>query len=293
MIQQRTILFADVRGSTRIIETVGDAEGLAFVAGILDELAEVTGRFRGRVVKTIGDEVMSSFEEPLDAIIAAAEMQRLVRQREPLGDIRPQIKVGIHGGPVILEDEDVHGDVVNVAARVVGMAKGEQILTTAETLAELGEAQLPTRSLGFHELRGKDAPLELREVLWEENPDMLTTMPAAERPELEAQLEIRVGARVLQMSSPGGEARSIGRGEENDLVVADSSASRNHADIVPRGGRFYLRDHSTNGTYVRPRGGEEMFVHRDEILLGGRGSIRLGRSFAEPEGPALEYRVIW
>ena len=72
---------------------------------------------------------------------------------------------------------------------------------------------------------------------------------------------------------------------------ADGSASRSHANIIARAGRFYLADHSTNGTYVRPFGADEMFVHRDEVLLRGVGSIRLGRTFSDSEGPTLEYRV--
>ena len=79
MPDERTILFADVSGSTHIIETVGDVEGRAFVAEILDKLARVTKLFRGEVIKTMGDEVMSSFHAPLDAIVAAVEMQRVVR----------------------------------------------------------------------------------------------------------------------------------------------------------------------------------------------------------------------
>jgi adenylate cyclase len=291
MQDERTILFADVSGSTRIIETVGDTEGRAFVAGIMAELARITDLFRGVVVKTIGDEVMSSFQAPLDAIVAAAEMQRVVQALEPMGDVKPKIKVGLHGGPVILEGGDVYGDVVNVAARVVGMAKGDQILTTAATLEAVGDTQVLNRSLGEHTVRGKGEPLQLREVLWEENPEVLTALAPPRKVVAEARLEVRLGDAVLSMSGTAGSVESLGRGEGNALVVADGSASRTHADITARAGRFYLADRSTNGTYVRPLGGDEMFVHRDEVLLGGMGAIRLGRAFSDPEGPTLEYRI--
>lgn len=291
MTEQRTILFADVSGSTRIIEAVGDVEGRAFVAGIMAELMRVTELFRGTVIKTIGDEVMSCFEEPLDSIVAAVEMQRAVQQLEPMGNINPKIKVGLHGGPVIVEGADVYGDVVNVAARVVGMAKGDQILSTAGTLALLSEIRIPTRSLGEHTLRGREGPLQIRELLWEDDPDQLTTLAAPKEVVIETRLEIRLDATAMVISGASGDVRSLGRGEDSGLVVADTSASRSHADIIARAGRFYLADHSTNGTYVRPLGADEMFVHRDEVLLRGVGSIRLGRAFSDPEGPTLEYRV--
>lgn len=291
MAEQRTILFADVSGSTRIIEAAGDAAGRAFIAAIVDELSRITGAVRGSVVKTIGDEVMSAFEEPLDAIVAAVEMQRAMRTLDPLGDVRAKIRVGLHGGPVILEGADVYGDVVNVAARVAGLAKGDQILTTAVTLDLLAELPIPTRSLGSHNVRGRERPLELREVLWELNPDQLTTLAAPKREVPDAQLEVRVDGSTLRVSGVGRNVHSIGRGADNALVVPDASASRSHADVIGRGGRFYLADHSTNGTYVRPLGGDEMFVQRDEVLLVGSGMIRLGRTFSDPDGPTLHYRV--
>ena len=291
MTEQRTILFADVCGSSGIIESVGDVDGRAFVAGIVDELSRVTDLFRGTVIKTIGDEVMSCFEEPLDAIVSAVEMQKVMRTREPLGDVSPKVKVGLHGGPVLLEREDVYGDVVNVAARVVAMATGDQILTTAATLGLLAEVRIPTRSLGSHTLRGREGALELREVLWETNPDQLTTLASPKRVVAEVQLEVRLDERVIVLSGAGRNVRALGRGGDNALVVQDSSVSRSHADIIGRGGRFYLADHSTNGTFVRPLGGDEMFVHRDEVLLGGTGVIRLGRAFSDPDGPTLYYRV--
>jgi hypothetical protein len=235
---------------------------------------------------------MSSFKEPLEGIQAAIEMQRVVHALEPLGDVRPKISVGLHGGPVIIESEDVFGDVVNVAARVVAIAKGDQILTTAATLEALGGTAIATRSLGAHSVRGKGEPLHVHEVLWEENPEHLTALAPPKRPVAEARLEVRLQGRVLVMSGTGAGPQSLGRGEGNSLVVEDKSASRSHADIVARGGRFYLADHSTNGTYVRPLGGDEMFVHRDEALLRGVGAIRLGRAFSDPDGPTLEYRVM-
>ncbi|MFP3947614.1 MAG: adenylate/guanylate cyclase domain-containing protein [Longimicrobiales bacterium] len=339
---ERTVLFADVSGSTRFIEALGDARGRKLVGGVMADLAEIVGRFRGRVVKTIGDEVMASFEDPFDAVAGAVEMQRVVAARyrmgvegrraaeeggaaDGAGGAEIRIRVGLHGGPVILEDGDLHGDVVNVAARVAGMARGGQILTTAETLQGLlvggmdtggragegpdrsrtgatgsdgrvpdapGEIPIPSRSLGEHPLKGKGEPVAIREIIWEEDPEVLTTLSAPERTVPECCLVVRLEDQILEISSTGGEVRSLGRGEDRSLVVADGSVSRSHADITARGGRFYLEDHSTNGTWIRPLGADEIFVHRDQVLLIGKGAIRLGRRFSDPEGPTLKYRVM-
>jgi pSer/pThr/pTyr-binding forkhead associated (FHA) protein len=89
-------------------------------------------------------------------------------------------------------------------------------------------------------------------------------------------LELSLGAQVVRTISDDMETVTLGRGDENTMVVPETSASRRHANITSRGGRFYLADHSTNGTYVRQVQGDEMAVHRDEILLNGSGFIRLG-----------------
>jgi len=95
----------------------------------------------------------------------------------------------------------------------------------------------------------------------------------------------------LSLKGDSKDRLSLGRGAECSLVVASSSASRAHADVLSRGGRFYLDDHSTNGTYVRPEGANEIFVHRDQVLLQGRGLIRLGEPIAV-QGPLdIEYRT--
>ena len=62
----RTILFADVCGSTRLIEALGDDQGWQVIGGVLQDLQEVTELLRGTVIKTIGDEILAAFESPLD-----------------------------------------------------------------------------------------------------------------------------------------------------------------------------------------------------------------------------------
>ena len=73
----------------------------------------------------------------------------------------------------------------------------------------------------------------------------------------------------------------LGRSADCTLNVPGTSASRKHATITSRGGRFYLIDHSTNGTYVLQANGDELVVHRDEVLLVASGHIRLGDPITE------------
>jgi len=85
---------------------------------------------------------------------------------------------------------------------------------------------------------------------------------------------------------------TIGRADDNDLVVKGNLISRIHAKVELRRGKFILVDQSTNGTFLQNLQGTEKFVRRDSTELGGEGTIGLGR--AEPAGSplAIYYRTI-
>lgn len=289
----RTILFADICNSTGITEAVGDAESRRHFSTILTRLGEITSNLGGEVVKTIGDEIMCSFEKPDDALSAAVDMQRALSTMPSVGGIPSAVKIGVHSGPVIIENNDVFGDVVNVAARVISLAASEQVLTTGDTLEQLDVVGVPHRSLGNHQVRGRDTELHLCEVLWRGETAALTAVA----PKLDAlptpEMHVRLGQLQIPMTSSTNEPVTLGRGAECSVVVPSSSASRAHARVMRRGTRFYLEDHSTNGTYVKPDEGAEIFVHRDEVILQGTGRIRLGEPVSVPGPLDIEYETVY
>lgn len=287
----RTILFADIADSTGITEALGNVASRTIIAEILEQLTAITANIGGTVIKTIGDEIMTSFESPMDGITAAVDMQRAATARPPINGVHSRLRIGLHSGSVLMEGGDVFGDVVNVSARVVGMAAAEQVLTTGTTIEQAGEGFVPYRSLGVHGVRGRDEQLHLCEILWRgETAQMTVVAPKLDRGPM-PELEIRLGEKTLTVKAASNDAVSIGRGGECTLVVPSTAASRAHADIVTRGGRFYLDDHSTNGTYIRPEGTDEIFVHRDQALLQGSGLIRLGEPIAVRGPLDVEYRT--
>ncbi len=276
-----TILFADVRDSTGLTVRLGDVESRQLIGALMKELEVVTVAHHGSVIKTIGDELMSAFENPLDAALAAVQMQRDLLVRPPVGGVRPQIGIGVNAGPVVVEEDDVFGDVVIVAARLVAHAIAGQILTTGPTLEAVRDSKILARSLGEHLVKGREEPVDFREILWRGETSELTTLAPKLGEAPLSFLELRLGTQVVRTTSDVMQPVTLGRGAECSLVVPGTSASRKHAKITCRGGRFYLVDHSTNGTYVRQVDGEEIVVHRDEILLSGSGFIRLGDPLTE------------
>ena len=130
-----SILFADICGSTKLYDSLGDARAREIVSTTLNLLTEVINRYQGTVIKTLGDEIMCTFDNAEIATKAACDMQESLEEANEQGvtEIPVTIRVGFHYGSCILEDGDVHGDAVNVAARMAAQAKSRQIITTAES----------------------------------------------------------------------------------------------------------------------------------------------------------------
>lgn len=289
------ILFADICGSTRLYELLGDSRGRDTVARCLDIMTEATVRNRGRVVKTIGDEIMATFVEADDAAQAAAEMQEDISHRLTVDGQDITIRVGFHFGPVLTEGRDVFGDAVNLAARVAGQAKSGQILTTAPTLRQLSEHwRGATREIDRTALRGRRDEIAIHELMWqrEDVTRMATEMRQATQTRSRGRrlvIDYRGQRRELSARQP---TLILGRAEQNDVVVRNGLASRLHARIELRKGNFILTDQSINGTYVLGDDGQASYVRRDSIALQGTGLLGLGIE-PEPGGPdALRYACL-
>lgn len=274
------ILFADISGSTNLYETLGDKDAHTLVSACITVLERVIAEHRGTIVKTIGDEVMGTFAGAGEAVQAAIGMQKALDAMPailPGQRIKPNIRVGLHIGPVIRQDDDVFGDAVNVAARMVSQAKPRQIITTQATVEALPEdADVSATCVDRTTVKGKGGEISLYEIVWEQETQTLILSREASRATLEGRLQVSLGDKALWVDR-NKPAITLGRQEQNDLVVNDSIASRVHARIEYHRGKFVLIDQSTNGTYVQAEGTSPVFLHHDECVLGPRGTIGLGR----------------
>ncbi len=282
--RELAVLFADVSGSTRLYEKLGDTEALRAVERCIKRMERAVDAFRGKVVKTIGDEVMAVFESAEEAFQSAGEMQQRITDLPPVSGVKLAIRLGFHFGPVIEDKGDYFGDTVNTAARLAGLAKAGQALTSGETVALLPELlQCSTRDLDQMSVRGKAEELHVFEVLWQEGEELTMKAPsiraagkgAAAVPNVRLCVRYAGEVMVLDEKRPG---LSMGRDAACDLVIRDRRASRNHGKIERRGDKYVLVDISTNGTYVQLKGEAEFLLRREELVLRGSGRI----SFASP-----------
>lgn len=286
-----TVLFADICGSTGLYRELGDEAARSIVADGLDALVAVLPRYGGRLVKTLGDEVMCVFTEPDWAVLAAAEMQVRVGTVR-LGRPGLGIHVGLHCGPVLMEGEDVFGDTVNAASYLCAVASRGQILTTEATIACLSATvKERTRALFFAVIKGSSAEAPLYQVIWQHDSSVLTDVNLRRHnlvPPDSGSLLISCGGVQVRLD-PRRPSIVLGRDPDCDIVVADSFASRRHAKLVLRRTQVFLSDHSTNGTFVRRSDGEGAHVFRSELLLDGAGELSLGRGFDQGEVQAIGF----
>ncbi|HEU4596651.1 MAG TPA: adenylate/guanylate cyclase domain-containing protein [Pyrinomonadaceae bacterium] len=156
------ILFTDLRGSTALYEERGDPRAYHLVRDHFAILGERIDRNRGALVKTIGDAVMASFASGTDAVRAALESQAELRAHaEQLGG-ELVLKAGVHAGACLavrLNGRlDFFGGAVNMAARVQGLSRGDDVVVTDAVLADIeaeAGAPLPRVAESFDaELRG-------------------------------------------------------------------------------------------------------------------------------------------
>lgn len=273
------VLFADVSGSTKLYETVGDAAAHAAIDLCVKLFANITQQHGGRVIKTIGDEVMSIFPEASQAGRAAVDIQLGMTGMAPVEKVRLGVRIGLHYGPVVERDDDVFGDTVNLSARLTEMASRGQIITSLETVEQLDDLRkLDCRKLYAIPVKGKEKDVQICEILWTDTDDATTLAAPRTRTEHRAG-SLRIVYRGRTVTLPG-ERRAIvlGRDATADLVVSERMASRTHCEIEQRQDKFFLTDRSANGTYLTIDGRTEIVLRREESMLLGHGFITLGQS---------------
>lgn len=282
---QATVLFVDVSGSTRLYESAGDAVAHAAIDKCITIFKDKTAVVGGRVIKTIGDEVMSTFPDASSAAGAAIEMQNAIDELPPVANTKIGVRIGFHYGPVVERDNDVFGDSVNLAARLSGLASKGQIMTSRETVEMMSPLmRSSSRRLYSIEVKGKATPVDLYEILWQQTEDQTTL--ATNRSMVKQKLTtLRLKYLEQEILLEGGRTGiSLGRDKGGDVVIIDRMASRQHGKIERRLDKFVLADHSANGTYVTVEGENEVVLRRAEFSLRGHGWI----SFGQPRATATE-----
>lgn len=284
------VLFADVAGSTRLYEQLGDALALSTIDQCLALVRDASKGHGGRLVKTIGDEAMVVFPTASQAISAAGEIQLRMNSLVHERNLRIALRIGVHCGAAIESEGDVFGDSVNVAARMVALAKSGQVILTASTADGLSpELRGKVREVDVMTVKGKEKDIAIMELVWLDSAE-LTTLTT--RPKIRvAHLQLVHGTREIDLG-PGATTITIGRDAQNDVVIADRLASRQHARIERRRDKFVVVDQSSNGTFVTIEGESEVQLRREEMFLRQSGHISFGHAYAADPVETLVFNYI-
>src|SRR6516225_1731994 len=167
------ILAADVAGYSRLIEAAEEAT-LARLKGLRAEIIDprIAGH-KGRIVKTTGDGLLAEFASVIDALRCAAEVQAaMAESNSPLPpDRRLEFRVGIHQGDIVVEDGDIFGDGVNVAARLEGLAEPGSICVSSRVQEDaVGRLDIGFEDIGEQQLKNIARPVRVYRISPVRNP---------------------------------------------------------------------------------------------------------------------------
>lgn len=264
------VLFADITGSSRLFVERGDEHARQVVAATLDTWSRLVEGHAGRVVQLRGDGMLCTFSS-VDAALTTAVALRELPYPPPLS-----MHAGIHAGPVQQEADQLYGDVVNIASRMADIAKRFEIVLTQAASEQLSNApRWQLRLIRKVPVKGQAAPMNIALLPFDEEHGT-EYRPPDQTKTVHTRLELRYGPAVFVVD---GDATSclIGRDPACGIKLDHPLVSRRHASVERVSGKYFLHDHSTNGTYVDDEGGAgAVLVQREIVQLKGRGVISLG-----------------
>jgi class 3 adenylate cyclase len=269
------VMFTDIQGSTAYFEKHGDAAGLLMVHQCNDALRTIVDGHDGRVIKTIGDGMLATFEDCGRSIEAGIKMQhglREISQSQAETD-RVAIRIGIHYDTGIVRSKDVFGDVVNVASRIESVAQPGQIVISEDLYERVLDSGFQIKKIGRFLLKGKKTERTLYEAVWK--PGQLEEPQPAPAPAEQQRGE----SFCLQVIDSQGAVKSehairdgltIGRSEGDIRFPQDRGLTPVNARIFVDDGQLFIKDLSAGANNIFLRVGSGYTLQSQDIVLMGR-----------------------
>ncbi len=285
----RSVLFADVSGSVRLHEKLGGAEAQRAVDRCVKRVSRSVDAYGGKIIKTVGNELMIIFDRVESALHAAVDMQQRVTDLPAVSGIRLSIRVGFAHGLVSENGDSAVGEAVDVAAHLAGLAKPGQILTDLQSYTSLPpELQASLHELASAPAKGNSPGMRIFEAVGAaDKSESVEGVVAGQS----ARLLLRYDGEVIVVDALR-PIIVIGRDAESGLVIKGRRASRSHATIERKGNKFVLLDQSTNGTYLTLGGAREVLLRGEARVIHGKGVICIAAPAAGEDVDRVEFEEL-
>ncbi len=277
-----SVMFARLDGLEALAEDLGHRGAHALLGATQEALARLIEQNDGELIETIGDEQLALFGSPDAAANAALLMMAQVENARPRCF---SLAIGMQTGTVHRKPGGgIYGDTVNTAARVKALADPGRVLATADSVRDMhAETRSITRPFDRVRVKGKAVELKIFEILWRPRDlDQTTISPKL----IDTGYLRNLSSDTLTLGFCGKRLVlrdsmtpvTVGRGNHCEIQVDSPAASRNHARIDHRRGKFLLIDESTNGTHLCRADGSDTVLRREEAVLTGHGVFCLGEA---------------
>lgn len=226
------IVFSDISGYTKYMDTWGDIRGRAWIQKHHDIVFPIIESHDGSVLNVMGDGVMAAFSTPLAAVKASIEIHKSLDEYNSGTDPADKIfvHIGINWGEILMDKRQIAGDVVNTASRIQSQAVAGQLLVSKSVYEEIcGSEDILCRFHGTAEVKGKQEPLELYRVIWKDEAVVLNEQPRLRSHESEKRRSAKEHKRALYLE--------VARAEDclkisaHDQLAGEATTVRHYEEV--------------------------------------------------------------
>lgn len=290
------ILVAEVTGDAPLLDKLGAMETQRAVERCRNRAERSIGAYEGFTLQAKGRTLIAHFPRSESAALAAFDLRERVRQLPPVSGVTLSVHAALHYGKLDSTRQPVETALTSAHELLAATPAGQIIVSLEAANALPSTIRTHLESAGIEAIPGAfvfrgNVPPQLNSLYPEpEEAGALSPAAGADEPPVVPHAESGAPERPLMMLRHNksmltvSDSRPIvlaGREEGNDLVIADRRASRHHARIEWRQGRYVLIDTSTNGTFMVDEGGNEIALRRAETDLPIRGRVGFGYSPTE------------
>ncbi|TJW10510.1 MAG: adenylate/guanylate cyclase domain-containing protein [Mesorhizobium sp.] len=241
------IMDADVVGYSRLIRSDEDGTLAALKSVLTDLIGPKIAEHHGRVVKFMGDGVLAEFASVVEAVRAAAEMQQALAERNevlPKGQ-RIAFRIGVNLGDVVIDGDDIHGDGVNVAARLEGLAEPGGVCVSAAVYDQVRDRiELPFEDLGEQRVKNIDRPVRV----WRWVRDAVASLPKVDQTNMPLPERPSIVVLPFNNMSRDAEQEYFSDGITEDVITDLSKASG--LFVIARNSAFVYKDKTFSVPHV-------------------------------------------